>query len=159
MGSMALTPHIEHTFGQVTPEARSKPASLPEASGGSGISWFADVPARSLTIPASTRISTSLVSENHLDSVGPLETRPEIVSLVNETFDVQTLHGIQLRLDHGDTRSNSPTGVHASPSFVVSGQEDHLIQHYARHLGRWVSSMFPVFQILAELAAVPNVER
>lgn len=155
----ALTPDTEHTVCQLTPVAHSTPASLPEATAGAGVLWYADVPAASLTIPASTSITTSLTSENHSDSVAPLQSRLDVGSLVNETFDVQTLHGIQLRLDHGDTRSNSPTGVYAPPSFVVTGQEEQLIQHYARHLGRWASIMFLIFQILADLAAVPSVGR
>lgn len=56
-------------------------------------------------------------------------------------FDVHTLQGIQLHLDHSDIKAASPT-THCSPTlFAVSAEEETLVQHYARRLAKWVRNV------------------
>lgn len=53
----------------------------------------------------------------------------------------QTLQGIQLRLEYGDTRPGTPVGtpMEPPPAFVsTTQQEEYLLQHYVLHIGRWV---------------------
>jgi hypothetical protein len=68
-----------------------------------------------------------------------LSIEPGIASNANDTCDVQTLQGLQLGLDHGDTRANSPVRAGAMSSFSVTEEEGFLVQHYARNLGKWVN--------------------
>lgn len=102
--------------------------SSPTTSGSRGISI------RSLT--------TSTPSPIHQSSLhGATVTTADsdtAASTASEAFQVQTLQGIQLHLNHTDIRADSPDGCGSIAPFTVSAEEEFLIQHYACHLAKWV---------------------
>jgi hypothetical protein len=102
--------------------------SSPTASGSGGISIT------SLTNPAKNVAVPVPIPSAH---TGPTTT-PESASTDHTSFDIQTLQGIQLHLNHGVIEANSPVGSGAAPPFTVSEEEEFLIQHYARRIGKWV---------------------
>lgn len=61
-----------------------------------------------------------------------------LTPISNDACDVQIIQGIQLRLDHGATRSNSPVYGTTNDPFILTEQEEFLMQHYVKRLGRWV---------------------
>lgn len=91
-------------------------------------------------------------------SAAEVPTEPSFVSRDIDILDVQTLQGIQLRVDHSDTRANSPEIADESPSFCVTEREEFLLQHYAKHLGKWVRlSFFSPGVIDTDLTQVSHV--
>lgn len=67
---------------------------------------------------------------------------PGSVLSVNDGISrTQTLQGILLRLEYGDTRPATPVGtpMEPQPAFLsTTQQEEYLLQHYVLHIGRWV---------------------
>jgi hypothetical protein len=100
----------------------------PTTSGSRGISI------RSLTTSNPSPIPQSAVPGVTVTTADS-DTAP---STASEVFEVQTLQGIQLHLNHNDIRADSPDGCGSIAPFTVSAEEEFLIQHYACHLAKWV---------------------
>ncbi|RLL97680.1 hypothetical protein CFD26_107265 [Aspergillus turcosus] len=79
----------------------------------------------------------------HASLAAPLTTTPPSApdvesSNANVAFDLHTLQGIRLYLNHADIRADSPDGYSSGSTFTVSAEEEFLIQHYARRISKWV---------------------
>jgi hypothetical protein len=109
-----------------SPIVAAPPAQSVSSSPDSGVTGIPTTPSTfisSVTVPTSLAEGTAPPGEADLAASAP--------------FDVQTLQGIQLHLDHSDIKAASPT-THGSTPFTVSTEEETLLQHYARHLAKWV---------------------
>lgn len=102
--------------------------SSPTTSGSRGISI------RSLTTSTPSPIPQSSLPGATVTTADS-DTAP---STASGAFEVQTLQGIQLHLNHSDIRADSPDGCGSGAQFTVSAEEEFLIQHYACHLAKWV---------------------
>lgn len=103
------------------------PAQSVSSSPDSGVTSTPTIPSTvvsSVTVPTSLAQGTAPPGEADLAASAP--------------FDVQTLQGIQLHLDHRDIKAASPTTHGSIPPFTVSTEEETLLQHYVRRLAKWV---------------------
>ncbi|CEO59586.1 hypothetical protein PMG11_04259 [Penicillium brasilianum] len=88
------------------------------------------IPTTPSTVIPSATVSTPLAEGTASPGGADLAT--------SAPFDVQTLQGIQLYLDHSDIKAASPTTHGSVPAFTVSTEEETLLQHYVRRLAKWV---------------------
>ncbi|GFG00887.1 hypothetical protein IFM5058_00212 [Aspergillus udagawae] len=106
----------------VAPPAQSI-SSSPD-SGVTGVTTTPSTVVPSVTVPTTLAEGTASPGEADLAA--------------SALFDVQTLQGIQLHLDHSDIKAASPTTQGSIPPFTVSKEEETLLQHYVRRLAKWV---------------------
>jgi hypothetical protein len=107
----------------VAPPPAQSVSSSPD-SGVTGITTSPSTVVPSVTVPTSLAEGTAPPGEADLAA--------------SALFDVQTLQGIQLHLDHSDIKAASPTTQGSIPPFTVSKEEETLLQHYVRRLAKWV---------------------
>lgn len=113
-----------------SPIVAAAPSQSVSSSPDSGVTAITTTPSPavpSVTVPTSLAEGTAPPRETDLAASAP--------------FDVQTLQGIQLHLDHSDIKATSPTTHGSIPPFTVSTEEEYLLQHYARRLAKWVRNI------------------
>lgn len=110
-----------------SPIVAAAPSQSVSSSPDSGVTGITTTPS---TVFPSVTVPTSLA-----EGIPPSR---EADLAASAPFDVQTLQGIQLHLDHSDIKAASPTTHGSIPPFTVSTEEETLLQHYARRLAKWV---------------------
>jgi hypothetical protein len=124
---------VFHELGPVVASAVPT-LSSPTSSASRGISI------RSLTTQQPCNVDAQAFLAAPLTTTPP--SLPDIDSSnVNAAFDLQTLQGIRLYLNHADIPADSPDGCSSGPLFTVSAEEEFLIQHYARRISKWVRNL------------------
>lgn len=96
-------------------------------------SGLISIPTTPSTVIPSATVSTPLAEGTASPGGADLAT--------SAPFNVQTLQGIQLYLDHSDIKAASPTTHGSIPAFTVSTEEETLLQHYVRRLAKWVHNI------------------
>ena len=129
----------------VIPNASISPSSATEIPLHPMTPGSRDVSIASLTRPS---ISSACAHPSNPAFASALPEGLGLISNTNETFNVRTLQGIQLRLGHEDTRPSTPVATYATAALSVTAQEEDLIQHYVRRLGVWVCSSFTSLLLL-----------
>jgi hypothetical protein len=112
-----------------SPIVAAPPAQSVSSSPDSGVTGIPTTPS---TVVSNATVPTSLA--------GGAAPPGEADLAASAHFDIQTLQGIQLHLDHSDIRAISPTIQSSIIPFAVSTEEETLLQHYTRHLAKWVSN-------------------
>lgn len=106
------------------------------------------IPAHTSTYNSSTRSPNTVISADSLISLATTSPPAPVFVLNDGTSHTQTLQGIQLRLEYEDTRPTTPVG--SPPAFFsITEQEEYCLQHYVRHIGRWVRKQAPASQLPA----------